>query len=338
MSVNVLIVDDSALMRKVLGNMVQEIDGLDLIDIARNGQDALNILERTKPDVITLDVEMPVLNGIEALKKIKEQYDIPIIMLSAKSNQETTIQALELGAVDFIEKPVNIKENWDVFKQDLERRIKVHFVERKPLNTLSSSRRKRSKRNNPLQNQKVKAIVMGSSTGGPKALLSVIRRLPSTLNIPVFIAQHMPAGFTTSFAKRLNAASHLEVMEATDQQKVEGGKVYLAPGGKHMTVKEATIYLDERPRIHGVRPAVDYLFETAAQEYGDHLLGVILTGMGNDGTNGCKYVKEAGGFVITQDKETSVVYGMPRNAAEKGYSDKIASLTEIGDILKETAR
>lgn len=338
MSVNVLIVDDSALMRKVLGNMVQEIDGLDLIDVARNGKDALKILERTKPDVITLDVEMPILNGIEALKEIKKSYNIPIIMLSSKSNEETTIQALELGAVDFIEKPVDIKSNWEVFKQDLEKRIKVHFVERKPLKVVTSPKRDRPFKESKLSKKNIEAIVIGSSTGGPKALLSVIRRLPKTMEVPVFIAQHMPAGFTTSFAKRLNTASDVEVMEAKEGQKIEPGKVYLAPGGKHMTVKQSIIHLDERPRIHGVRPAVDYLFETAAIEYGKKLVGVILTGMGNDGTEGCKFVKAAGGFVMTQDKETSVVYGMPRNAAEKGYSDKIASLTEIGQLLKDTVR
>lgn len=329
MSIKVLIVDDSALMRKVLGNIVQEIEGLDLIDTARNGKDALKIMERIKPDIVTLDVEMPVLNGIDTLEKIKSTYDIPVIMLSAKSNQKTTIQALELGAVDFIEKPVNIQQNWALFKDDLEKRIKAHFIEQKPI-------AKQALKKSTIDIQKTKAIeaiVIGASTGGPRALLSIIRTFPKNLRVPVFIVQHMPAAFTASFAKRLDTSSNVDVMEVVEGQKIEPGKVYLAPGGKHMVIENNRLLLNEELKIHGVRPAVDFLFQSAAQRYQNHLIGVILTGMGNDGVEGCRHVKEAGGYVITQDKESSIVYGMPRNAAEKGYSDRIANLTEISDML-----
>lgn len=334
MSVKVLIVDDSALMRKVLGTMVQEIDDFILMDVARNGQDALKVLEHTKPDIITLDVEMPVMNGIETLKEIKKKYDIPIIMLSSKSDEETTILALELGAVDFLEKPTNIQKNWEYFKQDLKKRITVHFVDKEQANQRIINERKPSTQKISIKKD-INAVVIGASTGGPKALLSIIRALPKAINVPIFIVQHMPPGFTASFAKRLNSAAHVEVMEAKDGQVIKNGKVYLAPGGKHMTLHRGKIKLDERPKIHGVRPAVDYLFETAALEYGKHLLGVVLTGMGNDGTEGCRFLKATEAYIITQDKASSVVYGMPRNAAEKGYSNQIASLTEIGDVIKE---
>lgn len=340
MSIKVLIVDDSALMRKVLGNMVQEIDGLDLVEVARNGKDALRLLERMKPDIITLDVEMPVMDGLDTLKEIKEKYDIPVIMLSSRSDKEVTIQALEWGAVDFLEKPVNIQQNWELFTKDLEQRLKVHFVDRKPV--MGQKRRKENQQQNDsinaLKAKEIEAVVIGASTGGPKALVQVIRALPSTLSVPVFIVQHMPAGFTASFARRLNSASSVNVVEAYDGQKVEKGTVYLAPGGYHMTIYKGKIVLDERAKIHGVRPAVDYLFESASQKYRENLLGVILTGMGNDGTAGCRSVKEAGGYIMTQDKESSVVYGMPRNAAEKGYSDRIANLSEIADTVKEMVR
>lgn len=336
-SVSVLIIDDSALMRKVLGNMVQEIDQFQLMDVARNGRDALKILERIKPDIITLDVEMPVMNGIQTLKEIKARYDIPVIMLSSQSNEEITIRALELGALDFIEKPVNIKENWDVFKKDLEQRIIVHFTESKAIEQKKNKEDQR-KTKKTLIAKHVKAVVIGASTGGPKALLSIIRSLPKNMRIPVFIVQHMPPGFTTSFAKRLNTAALVDVAEARDREKIKNGTVYVAPGGKHMTIAGDRIQLDERPKNHGVRPAVDYLFETAAIQYREHLLGIILTGMGTDGTEGCRFLKAAGGYVVAQDKQSSVVYGMPRSVAEKGYSDDISPLLTIGEIMKEVVR
>jgi two-component system chemotaxis response regulator CheB len=328
MSIKVLVVDDSALMRKILGNMVQEIESLDLVDVARNGQDALKSIKRVQPDIITLDVEMPVMNGIETLKVIKEKTNIPVIMLSARNDKETTIRSLELGAVDFLEKPVNINENWEEFKTDLENRIKVHFMNQKPV-------QEKAKIRSTLDLKKAEAVVIGSSTGGPRALLSLIRSLPQKVHLPIFIVQHMPAGFTASFANRLDTFTQAKVVEAEDGQEIKAGTVYLAPGGKHMIIDDNRIRLNELPKRHSVRPAVDYLFETAAHTYKEKLVGIVLTGMGHDGVEGCKLIKQCGGQVLTQDKETSVVYGMPRNVYEKGYSDKIASLNEITDIVKE---
>jgi two-component system chemotaxis response regulator CheB len=328
MSIKVLVVDDSALMRKILGNMVQEIESLDLVDVARNGQDALKSIERVQPDIITLDVEMPIMNGIETLKAIKEKTTIPVIMLSARNDKETTIRCLELGAVDFLEKPINIKENWEDFKKDLEKRIKVHFINHKPI-------QEKAKTESTLDLNKAEAVVIGSSTGGPRALLTLIRSLPKKVHLPIFIVQHMPAGFTASFAKRLDTFTQAKVVEAEDDQEIKAGMVYLAPGGKHMVIENNRVRLNELPKRHSVRPAVDYLFETAAHTYKEKLVGIVLTGMGHDGVEGCKLIKQCGGQVLTQDKETSVVYGMPRNVSEKGYSDKIASLNEITDIVKE---
>jgi len=337
MTIKVLVVDDSALLRKVLTNVLNDCNGIEVTDVARNGVEALKLIDQSQPDLITLDVEMPMMNGLETLEAIKEKYDLPVIMLSSKTNEETTIQSLELGAEDFIEKPVSISENWDVFQSDLSRRIKIHFTkEKQPVITAQPSK----VLNDALLSKKdtLKAIVIGASTGGPKALVKAIQAISPNLSIPVFIVQHMPEGFTASFAKRLNTAASIPVVEAEHGQKIRPGTVYLAPGARHMTINGNHLELDTRPKVHGVRPAVDYLFETASHKYGRDLLGIIMTGMGSDGAPGCEVIKENGGYVLTQDKASSIVYGMPRAVVERGLSDQTASLNDIADILKEMTR
>ncbi|MCC5895747.1 MAG: chemotaxis response regulator protein-glutamate methylesterase [Alkalibacterium sp.] len=337
MSIKVLVVDDSALLRKVLSNVLNDCRGIEVIDVARNGIEAMKIIEKAQPDLITLDVEMPMMNGLETLKAIKESYTIPVIMLSSKTNEETTIQALELGAEDFVEKPVSIQKHWNEFRNELSERIHVHFSdeEHKAIEV-----KKHELLNNTLLSKKkqLKAIVIGASTGGPKALVKAIQGISSHLSVPVFIVQHMPEGFTSSFAKRLDTAASVPVVEAVHGQKIRAGTVYLAPGAKHMTIKEGTLELDTRPKIHGVRPAVDYLFETAAHTYGENILAIILTGMGKDGAPGCEVIKNRGGYILTQDKDSSIVYGMPRVVVERGLSDQSASINEIADILREMTR
>lgn len=337
MTIKVVIIDDSALMRKVITNVLSECHGIDVVETARNGVEAMKIIEQVKPDIVTLDVEMPVMDGLETLKAIKENFSLPVIMLSSKSNEETTIQALEYGAEDFIEKPVSIAKHWTAFKKDLERRILVHF--KKEADDYKQSIPSISLPNDLMSKKdKLKAIVIGASTGGPRALVSLIQSLPEDLSIPVFIVQHMPEGFTASFAKRLNDVSSVKVVEASHGEPIIPGTVYLAPGGKHMTLSGQHIKLDTKAKLHSVRPAVDYLFYTAVDLYDKDLLGIILTGMGQDGADGCRLIKEAGGYVITQDQASSTVYGMPRVVAERGFSDQINSLSEIGDIIKEMTR
>lgn len=334
MSIKVLVVDDSALLRKVLTNVLNDCRGIEVTDVARNGIEAMKIIEKTQPDLITLDVEMPMMNGLDTLKAIKERYQIPVIMLSSKSNEETTIQALELGAEDFIEKPVSIQENWDTFKEDLSMRIHIHFSQDK--HALIAVKKSKVLNDSLLSKKsQLKAIVIGASTGGPKALVKAIQAISPNLSVPVFIVQHMPEGFTSSFAKRLDNAASVPVVEAMHGQKIKPGTIYLAPGAKHLTINDRILELDSRPKIHGVRPAVDYLFETAALKYGKDILGIVLTGMGSDGAPGCKVIKEHGGYVLTQDKASSIVYGMPRVVVERGLSDQTASLNEIADILRE---
>lgn len=333
MAIKLLIVDDSAFMRKIISDIVERIEGVEVVGIARNGLDALDSISKLKPDIVTLDVEMPVLNGIETLKRIKEDYNnIPVIMLSSHTGTDITIEALQIGAVDFIEKPTNLKENTGELKDELEIKIKS-VVNIKNPNLISVNRKRESPSTSKKVTKAIKAVVIGASTGGPKALVEVISRLPKAIKVPIFIVQHMPKGFTTSFANRLDKESKITVVEARHGMTIQKGVVYLAPGDYHMVLDRNRITLNRDAKIHGVRPAVDYLFQSATKVYQDQLLAIILTGMGKDGTEGMESIKKLGGYTIAQSKETCVVYGMPGNAVSKGVVDKIMSLEEISQNL-----
>ncbi len=334
MTIKVLIVDDSALMRKIISDAVKKMDGIEVAGIAADGEKALKAIPDQRPDIITMDIEMPILDGLAALKIVKQLFDIPVIMLSSKTGRETTIRALELGATDFIEKPKNISGNFEGFKNELGQKIKGIYEEKNQKKTEVHTK-SAAKTALLRQNQKIGAIVIGASTGGPRALLQLIKYIPENLSIPIFIVQHMPAGFTSSFAKRLNDEALVSVQEVTEDKRIESGKVYLAPGGYHMTLQDGFVRLDERERIHGVRPAVDPLFETAAQFYKNSLCGIILTGMGHDGTRGMKAIKSNGGYTIAQDQSSSVVFGMPGSAVKEKIIDDVGNIDEIGQVLKK---
>jgi len=344
MSVRMMVVDDSAFMRKIIGDAVSKISDIEIVGFARNGFDALEAIPRLNPDIITLDIEMPKMNGIEALKIIKKDYTkVQVIMLSSysKAGSEVTMEALALGALDFIEKPKNSGElGLGELKTQLEIKLAVaiDLVE-----GTDSLRRKNPPRSNlslkaGFEGEKVKAIVLGASTGGPRVLFDIIKGLPGDLNIPVFIVQHMPKGFTKSFAERLNSECSLKVVEAMHEMIISPGVVYVAPGDYHMTIEKSRILLDERSKIHGVRPAVDLLFETAARRYGKELLGVILTGMGKDGAAGMVSIKDAGGYNLAQDRESCVVYGMPGYAVSLGVVDEVLSPEKIIENIASIVR
>lgn len=324
--------DDSPFMRKVISETIASIEGLEVIGTARNGRDALKAIPQLQPDVITLDIEMPGLNGLETLEIIKKEHSTPVIMMSSFSGEDNTIAALDLGAMDFIEKPHDIRNQSDAFKNEVADKIKPLFEQKKTETIVEKSLLQKSELENRVP-KKIKAIVIGASTGGPKALFSIIRSLPENLTFPIFIVQHMPKGFTTSFSKRLDKESTATVVEAEDGMTIKGGIVYVAPGGYHMLIEKNCIKLNEADKIHGVRPAVDYLFETAAEAYGSELASFILTGMGQDGARGLDKIKKAGGFTVAQNRETSIVYGMPGNAVQKGVIDEIASLKDISELI-----
>jgi two-component system chemotaxis response regulator CheB len=333
MEINILLVDDSAFMRQILKEKISEIEGLNVVATARNSQEAFQKIKQFNPDLITMDIEMPGMNGLKTLRVIKESYDIPVMMMSSLSGKEITIEALEAGAIDFIEKPADIKNQGESFKKQIEFVMKQFFNRTQEMTSLQSNYE--GSIPNKSRPNAVRALAIGASTGGPRALLQVMKDLPEGINVPIFIVQHMPKGFTASFAQRMDAVSPVNVVEAYDGMPVEGGKAYIAPGDYHMTVKNRRIQLSQTDKIHGVRPAVDHLFSSAAESYGSRLIGVILTGMGKDGTEGLKKIKTNGGYTFAQDKESSLVFGMPGNAIQNKVIDEVVNLEELTYALNQ---
>lgn len=332
MNIKLLIVDDSAFMRKIITDIVSDIEGIEVIGIARNGLDALEKIKRLQPDIITLDIEMPKLDGMETLKLIKKDYNIPVIMLSSIINRDITIEALQIGAVDFIEKPKDLKSDLANLSVELNRKIKSVAYKKDSCKEFCE---KEDCAIEPKINKNIEGVVIAASTGGPKALVYLMSRLPENIKVPILIVQHMPKGFTTSFAERLDKESKVKVVEAKDGMKINKGVVYLAPGDYHMTIESNKISLNNQNKIYGVRPAADYLFKSSIKQYRDKLLGIILTGMGRDGSEGMVSIKKNGGYNIAQSEESCVVYGMPRNAVEKGAVDEIMDLEDISINLNK---
>lgn len=333
MPIRILVVDDSAFMRKILSAQMNSIEGFEVVATAINGEIALQKMDMYKPDVITLDVEMPGMNGLETVKRIREKSDIPVFMLSSLQGMDITIQALESGATDFIEKPKNIRENPDAFRNELASHIRAVF-QRKDRKIAEVKVHEKKSVNDTTFN----AIAIGASTGGPRALMQVIGSLPKNLAIPVFIVQHMPEGFTHSFAQRLDQHAAVRVKEAEHQETIMPGIVYLAPGNYHMAIEQNVIQLSQTEKLNGVRPAVDILFESAAKKYTTNLLAIVMTGMGKDGTIGMVHVKASGGRTVAQDEESSIVYGMPGSAVKAGVVDAIYDLNEIAILLNDIER
>ncbi|MDP4088236.1 MAG: chemotaxis response regulator protein-glutamate methylesterase [Bacillota bacterium] len=340
--IKVLVVDDSALMRKIISDMINSEADMEVLETARNGEDLLRKIERIKPNVITLDVEMPVMGGIEALRELKKKnINIPVIVLSSVSQSaaNSTMECLEAGAFDFIAKPSGqISLDIDKVRDNLVERIRlaydksislkekvkenaqIHKIEPR----MSEPPRRRTARN------RIEAVAIGASTGGPRALYTVITAMPKNLGVPIFIVQHMPAGFTKAFADRLNANSDIRVVEAVHGQDIEKDTVYIAPGGFHMEIsRDYRIMLNQDPSIWGVRPAVDKLFFSAAGVYKSSLLSVVLTGMGKDGAAGTAEVKRNGGTTLSEHEGTCTIYGMPKAAFETGMVDEVLPLNEV---------
>lgn len=338
-AIKVLIVDDSAFMRKVLSEMIDSEESLAVIGTATDGKDALCKISQLNPDVITLDVEMPIMDGINCLQEIMQKFPRPVIMLSSGTDYgaELTIKALDEGAVDFIAKTKNIFDIKNVKKRN-------EIIEKITIAKNISFKNSKNMISNSdvlIQNNKIlkNIIAIGSSTGGPKALQSVIPFLPGDIPAAVLIVQHMPPGFTNSLAERLDSKSKLVVKEASHKEKVLAGHVYIAPGDSHMLVEvtakgDILINLDKSPPVSGHRPSVDVMMSSLSDTGLKNIIGVILTGMGADGSSGVKKLKEINkSFVIAQDEETSVVYGMPKMAVQTGAVDKVVSLDKISEEI-----
>lgn len=342
-TIKVLVVDDSALMRKIISDMINEESDMEVINTAKNGEDLIAKLSKALPDIITLDVEMPKMDGISALRELKKlNINVPVIVLSSISNKgpELTMECLAAGAFDFLPKPSGaISLDINKVKIDLTQKIRMAY-EKDPTHNkryekpLSSEYRKVKNRDNSLTTGKVEAVVIGASTGGPKALYTVVTALPERFAVPVFIVQHMPVGFTKAFAERLNSNSKIKVVEAADGMPVEKGTVYIAPGGFHMEVhSDMKIHLNTEPTMWGVRPAVDKLFISASKVYKSKIVGVVLTGMGKDGAQGTIEIKKNGGTTISEHKSTCTIYGMPKAAYETGMVDIVMPIDDIANEI-----
>lgn len=338
--VNVLIVDDSAFMRKVLTDILNAENGINVVGTATDGLDALEKLEQLNPDVLTLDVEMPGMNGIDCLKAIMKTKPKPVIMLGTGTVQGAalTIKALDEGAVDFIAKPNNI---FDIKNEKKKSEIveKIMIAKNIDLGTYNNQCLK-YKTNDNIKEPVKYYIAIGSSTGGPKALQQVIPLLPKNLPASVFIVQHMPPGFTKSLAERLDSKSGMTVKEAEHKEKALVGYVYIAPGDAHMVFEKdpvdgaLIINLDKSPPVGGHRPSVDVMMSSLSDTGMKNIVGVILTGMGSDGSNGVKKLKENNkSYIIAQDEQSSVVYGMPKMAFQTGVVDKVVALESITEEI-----
>ncbi len=337
--VKVLVVDDSAFMRIVIRDMINNQPDMEVVDTARDGEDAIKKVKLLNPDVVTLDIEMPRKNGLEALEEIRKISLCEVIMLSSltyKGSQET-MEALRIGAFDFIQKPSgSISLDIDKVKNELAEKIRYAKNARKkkvtkPAITIKHNNLEVIKNESTISTyrKRIDAILIGASTGGPRVLYDLITKLPLNIDVPVFVVQHMPAGFTKAFAERINKNAELEVVEASDGEPIISNKVYIAPGGYHMVLQPKAVKLELTPPIHGVRPAVDNLFLSAVNIYGGNLLCCVLTGMGKDGAEGLKAIKLKGGATIAQDEATSTVYGMPRAAFDTGCVDMVLPDSEI---------
>lgn len=335
--IRVLIADDSAFMRRIISDLIDSDPELTVIDTARNGEDALKLIDRLNPDVITLDLEMPKLNGLETLKKIMSTSPKPVVMIShlTQEGAKTTLECLDAGAMDFIPKPSgSISLDFAKVAEDLTEKIKMAYNNFKPKKVRRSSRIKRKKRRIPKTSFstccKEMVVALGTSSGGPRALKEVIPLLPENFPAGMIIVQHMPPGFTKSLADRLNMESKIRVKEAEEGDKIEPGLALLAPGDYHLEIKDGGIVtLNKKPTLWGVRPCVDYMMETLAPLYQDRVIGVIMTGMGRDGANGMADIKKYGGQTIVQDEESCLVYGMPRAVVERDLADHILPLERI---------
>jgi len=342
--IKVLIIDDSSLVRNILSKGLSKDPGIEVVGTASDVYQGRDMIVRLRPDVVTLDIEMPRMDGIEFLKHLMPQYPVPVVVVSSltQKGKDITLQALEYGAVDYVPKPrANLQEGLEEMLVDLATKIKVASVA-----NLSYWKNKKydeaiKTRTNLTGSQALaestdKLIAIGASTGGTEAIRTVISQLPPT--IPgIVIAQHMPPGFTKTFADRLNELSLINVREAGDDERIINGCAFIAPGDYHLTVVrtggEYRTRLTKNDKVNGHRPSVDVLFDSVAENVGKNAYGVILTGMGQDGAKGLKRMKEAGAKTFGQDEATSVVYGMPKVANDIGAVDYQLPINEIGKSL-----
>lgn len=344
--IKVLVVDDSALMRKMIPLIISSDENIEVIGTAMDGDFALRKIPYLKPDVITLDINMPRMDGLTTLKSIVRDFRIPVILVSSLTEEgaEITLRGLEMGAFDFVSKPKeSISIKISAISHELIDKIKLS-TNYKPLKYKEPRQpfKKYFQQNTalPLKTYTAESIVaIGISTGGPKALTDILPMLPADFPSAILIVQHMPEGFTDILSRRLDSICKIRVKEASDGEILSPGTAFIAPGGRHLMIKRTNYgiitVLSNSPAVAGHEPSANVLFSSVAKEYRERSVGIIMTGMGNDGVEGIGRIREFGGITIAQDEETSVVYGMPKAAIERGFVDIVLSLDNIAiNLLK----
>jgi len=373
-NLNVLVVDDTIVYRKIVSDVLSEIPGVKVVGSANNGKTALHKISSLKPDLITLDIEMPEMNGLQVLEQLREDnIDVSVIMLSTLTVEggEMTIRALELGAFDFIPKPQagRMAENKQAVTDQLKPVIEM-LLRKKELRSKLRGKRRDNKfpaRTGLLETQlkkespgrvvrkpsgvistvpksKAEIVAIGISTGGPNALAQMMPKLPANINVPIVIVQHMPPVFTQSLAKSLNAKCSITVKEAEDGELLKPNIAFIAPGGRQMKIvahadgKNRVIKITDDPPVNSCKPSADYLFASVASHYIGRATGVIMTGMGSDGASGLKKMLGNGASIIAQDQESCTVYGMPKEPVESGTAEIIVPLDSIADEIVKTVK
>ena len=357
--IKVVVIDDSAFMRKALAAMLSKDPEIEVVGTARDGEEGLEMIRRHQPDVVTLDIEMPRMDGLTALRHIMMEMPRPVLMVSSLTTEgaEATLKAMELGAVDFIPKQLS-KVSLDIVKIEDDLRAKVKLIAKRRMSHLSRSSltarvraagaagaasagaapaERPSRAARPGGSQTRDLVAIGVSTGGPPAVQKVLSVLPKDFPAGILIAQHMPAAFTGPFAKRLDSVCQITVKEAEDGERLQHGVAYVAPGGKHLRLDQKVSRIDvrvvEEPREALYKPSATVLFESVAAGVGRRGLGVVLTGMGSDGLEGMKTLKAKGGRALAQSDSTCVVYGMPKAIVDAGLADEIVDIDEMGEAI-----
>src|SRR6266404_1016504 len=335
--VRVLVVDDSALMRKLIPQILQTDSSIEVVGTAIDGNFGLRKIEELKPQVVTLDLEMPGMGGIDMLKEITRRYHLPVIVVSSHSTEgaSITLQALSLGAFDFVAKPQDVSARMPQIAQELISKIKAagqsRGVRMAPMPELHPCSEKLS-----IDTKKIPArvIAIGVSTGVPQALQYVLSQLPPDFPGSIVVVQHMPEGFTEMFARRLDEICSIGVKEAQSGDLLLAGRALICPGSRHLKVRRLPLgdvaVLSDDPRVNGHRPSVDVLFRSVAEEFGSKSIAVLMTGMGDDGAQGMGEVKAAGGMTIAQSEDSCVVFGMPKAAIDRGYAIRRSEERRVG--------
>lgn len=338
--IRVLVVDDSAYVRKIVGQMLTRSPFLEVVGTARDGQEALQKVEELQPDVVTLDLMMPVMDGVAFVQAQMARRPLPIVIVSiASESSELALAALEAGALDFLQKPTalateKILEISDDLIQKIKAAASAAAARLRPIPAPAAAPVLPA----PPSSGAVEVVVIGISTGGPQALRSLIPRLPADCPVPIAMVLHMPVGYTELYAKRLDEISSLRVREAQEGDPLCPGTALLAPAGRHLSLLRGSdgivrAHLDARPFDTPHRPAADVLFRSAAEAYGGKVLGVVMTGMGSDGREGAAWIKAQGGRIFTETEESCVIYGMPRAVVEAGLSDRSVGLDRMAEAI-----